>query len=279
MTRTFWSHMAGAVVGAIVAFALLIIWLRAATLGNEFWAAIGGAVVGGAITAIMQLLELRAAAKQRQEDRTDVRNAQGRALLFKMMRIYSNLRQLHNYIEESVQEAAKRGYKGEIWTILRPLANLPDKMFFSADEMSLILSIKDLGLFNSLLSMDVVHNSTIDLFGTVSELGHGLRASLPAYMSGDVGSIALTEEQQMKFRPRMVELNLLIEAVRERSKKDAVEAFEVLEKLQSVLNARLGFGVQLDAPMPTTPANPASGPARSGRRSSGAGAPPPIRCP
>ena len=61
---------------------------------SEFWSAIAGAVVGsvvgGAIGYLVQIKALREGRRQREEDRKQAQQAQGRALLIKVGRIISN---------------------------------------------------------------------------------------------------------------------------------------------------------------------------------------------
>jgi hypothetical protein len=56
----------------------------------EFWSAIAGAIVGGLIAYFIQIRALREGRNQRADDRKLVQQAQAHALLFKMIRIHSD---------------------------------------------------------------------------------------------------------------------------------------------------------------------------------------------
>lgn len=75
---------------------------------NEFWAAIAGAIVGGLIAFGIQVIALREARKERIRDAAEKQKALGHALIFKVIGIYSHLRQLNLHL----QDAAARMPKG-----------------------------------------------------------------------------------------------------------------------------------------------------------------------
>ena len=129
---------------------------------TEFWSAITGAFVGGLIAYLVQVTALREGRRLRDEDHKMMQEALGRALLIKMMRAYSNFHGIHQHIEDSFAEAARRGFEAEPSFIVQPLANTPDPVHFSSEEMGMLLGLKDYDVFNLVLSMDVIHNSLID---------------------------------------------------------------------------------------------------------------------
>ena len=130
---------------------------------TEFWSAIFGAVVGGSIAYMIQLKALREGRKQRDEEHKRLQQALGNALLFKMIRVHSNFYDVHKYIEGCFAEAARREHKGEPWQFVTPLANPPDPVYFSSEEMGMVLGLKNDDVFNLVLQMDVIHNSLIDI--------------------------------------------------------------------------------------------------------------------
>jgi hypothetical protein len=138
-------------------------------MGNEFWAAVGGAIVGGIIAFVIQLVVLRAAARQREKEAAERKKALGFSLFVKMMKIHSHLHLLHEHLEEPFERDKEGGGGREPWQIVLPLANNPMHVHFSSDEMAMLLSLKNDDLFNDVISMDEIHNSTIDLFDTFKE--------------------------------------------------------------------------------------------------------------
>ncbi len=215
-------------------------------MSNEFWSAIGGAVVGGLIAFGIQLVALRAAAKQRAEEAAERRKALGHALLFKMLKIHSNLHGFNEHLQETFAKAEKAGFGGEPWQIVRPIANHPATVHFSTDEMAMLLSLKNDDVFNDVLSMDGVHNSTIALFQTFAECRHSLTSLLPAEMEGIVGTTEITQEQMQFLRPKMAEVNDLIISMRQRCELDTRDAWSVLTRLQAVLKDKVGLKIEIE---------------------------------
>jgi hypothetical protein len=212
---------------------------------NEFWAAIAGAIVGGIITFVIQLVALTAAANDRERDSAEKKAALGHALLFKAMQIYSHLRLLNREMKQGLEETGKFGLEGICWQAVRPMANMPEKVHFSTDEMAMLLSLKSDAVFNATVSFDEVHNSTIDIFATYSERRSSLTALLPAEMNGTVGSTELDHRQLALLAPRMFELNALLATMLTRCDQDEREALQILTSLHATLSAKLGMTYKL----------------------------------
>ena len=217
---------------------------------NEFWAAIIGAVVGavtaGIISYLIQRTALKATADQLEKEAENRKKALGYALLFKMVRIYSGLAHMSRHLEEHFKKLEQKEYAGsEPWQIVLPIANPLEAVHFSTDEMAMLLSLKDNDLFNDLASLDVVHNSTIELFRTHASLRAKLLEMLPANIEGMVGEVHLTAEQAMYVRPKMVEINALIIDINERCTKDTNEAKDILQRLSTTLNNKLELSISL----------------------------------
>jgi hypothetical protein len=137
--------------------------------GTEFWAAILGALIGGSIAYIGQLRTIHEARDFRDEDRRQMQRALAHSLLFKIVRIYSNSYTSYHFVEECFDNAARREMKAEPWQFVLPLANPPDQVHFSSEEMALLLTLKCNEIFNMTVSLDVAHNSlndTIKIFNT-----------------------------------------------------------------------------------------------------------------
>lgn len=217
---------------------------------SEFWAAIIGAVVGsvvgGFIAYLIQQKALNASSEQREQEAKERRQALGYALLFKMLRIHSALKHLQMHLTECLGKLEEDECAGwEPWQVTLPIANHAEKVHFSTDEMAMLLSLKNDDLFNDLASLDVIHNSTVELFRTFSSKREALLEILPANMNGMVGSIEIPIEQAMYIRPKMVELNALILDMNDRCNQDAEEAWAVLERLNPTLNEKLGLTVSM----------------------------------
>ena len=217
---------------------------------NEFWAAIAGAVVGaivgGLIAYLIQLKALSAASAERAKELQERQKALGYALLFKMVRIHSTLTHLKSHMDESLGKLKEEEHTGgEPWQVTLPIANLTGEVNFSTEEMALLLSLKEDDMFNSMASFDMIHNSTIELFRTYADKRESLLAIMPASMNGMVGSTALSQEQMLFIRPKMVEANHLILSMNQRCLQDAQESGEILEKLNAILNDKLNLAVSV----------------------------------
>jgi hypothetical protein len=209
---------------------------------SEFWAAITGAVVGGVISLGIQLVALNAAKQERREERQERRVALSRSLMYKLMRITSDLHNLHQHVEESYAAAPSEAH-GEPFLFVLPLANHPEYVHFSEQEVSLVMSFKDDDLLDQLMSLDVVHNGLIDVFKTYQIMRNELLEKMPAQMNGNVGTTTLNESEMLVVRPRMVAINILLEQARARAKGDYLDARSTLEKLHKAMTVKLGvFG-------------------------------------
>lgn len=209
---------------------------------NEFWAAIVGAIVGsisaGLITWFLQWT---------QDSRQTLERNRGlaRSLLFKLMRIHSDLQGFKNHSDEAL-ENAKRDRLPEGWQSLRAIGNLPDRVNFTPDEMSYLLSLQNYKLFEMVVSLDVVHSSTIGIFELYKERRLALTDMLSAAMQGHVGETVLTDEQKAFFDPKAAELDLLVSDIRSRVLKDAQESMQALVETNEAISKTLGHKLQVE---------------------------------
>ena len=138
----------------------------------------------------------------------------------------------------------------EPWQIVRAIANLPDHIQFSPEEMSLALSLKEDDLFNSLLSIDAIHNSLIDIFAVHRNLRESLTSKLPATMEGSVADSVLSPVEMQLLRPEMIKINLLVQDMRSRSEVDYKESIEILRNLHAATTKKLGMTYKLEFRQP-----------------------------
>jgi hypothetical protein len=235
--------MAAGLAGGVATFFLQLLVLNAAVMGAEFIAAIAGAVVGGVIALLVQLVALNAAAKERLEKQA----ALGRSLLFKVVSIHSNLHHLARHINEGYRVAGER--KCEPWQSILPILNLPDRVIFTPEEMSMLMAQDDNNLFNTLLSMDSIHNSTLAIFSEYAKRREELQAQVSVQkMVGNVGTIVLSEEERRRLGPLMFELNDLLDGLKGRSRRDADEGYAALQALSSLLRSELGLKLRISLP-------------------------------
>lgn len=214
-------------------------------MSAEFWAAIVGAVVGsvsaGSITWLLQK-------NQDRRQTLDRNKGLARALIFKLLRIHSDFDGFKNHVDEAIANAAENDLPLG-WQALRAIGNLPERISFSPDEMAYLISLENDDLFNKVLSLDVVHSSTIGIFEIYKERRLALTDRLSASaLEGTVGTTELNNAQLAFFAPKFAELDLLVSDIRSRVESDATESREALEQSAVAVRHTLGpnFSVQLN---------------------------------
>lgn len=218
----------------------------------DFWSgaagAVLGSVVGGAIGFVGQWITIRDVRKTRKEDRDTERKALGYSLLFKAMRIHSNIAQIDQYFKESAAQVNLQDPPQiEIWQYLVPLANLPEKIRFSPEEMGMLLSLKDNKLFNEIMVMDLVHNSQIEALSTYNAKYAELAGKTkPVAMVGPVGKLEFDGDAFMEVRPHMVAVNSLGSQIGMFAARDEKTFGEVLDRLALLLRDKLKLSIKLE---------------------------------
>src|ERR1700731_1199540 len=119
---------------------------------SAFGGTIIGSVLGGFISFRLQRKSLTATKALHDADRLDVRKTLGYGLLFKMIRLSSDLAQLGKPVAEAVQKAIDEGRTDELWSVVLPVLPLPDPIKFLPEEMALVLSL-DNDLFNDMAAL------------------------------------------------------------------------------------------------------------------------------
>jgi hypothetical protein len=217
---------------------------------TELWAAVLGAVVGavagGIIAYIVQIVALRAAAKQREDDRLASQQALATSLIFKVNRILANYIGLNRYIEECFEDAEKAGLKGEPWQFVMPMAWVPPPVEFSPDEMAVLLAQKNDELVNAMLGVDFDHNQAMGALEKLQMLRPALMEQLPpSEVQGKAGRINLTMDQMVALRPRMIEVNDLVDHLRTDAREGIKKVGELIFKLSALLNDKLKLGFEI----------------------------------
>jgi hypothetical protein len=180
--------------------------------------------------------------------RREAQQALGQSLLIKTIRIQSNIAAIQKYIASSFNEAKKAGYNGKPWQIVKPLASIPPRIDFTTEELSLLLSLRDSELFNSLSQLDNIYNNFMDILSTFNARKHTLNDGLPGIVvEGTVLTKPIPEEQALKLLPIMHDIDQLIGYLQERAEVDRAEADKALERLALLLNDRLELGISIEA--------------------------------
>jgi hypothetical protein len=210
---------------------------------------IGGTLVGSTISTVVAFLvqrrTLKAAQEQRDSDRFEKRKAIAYSFFFKMMRIHSTLVILNSTLVTFVDAGKKKGFK-DLWQMILPLGNPPDKVKFNADEMALILSL-DIKLFDDMGPYDDVHNGLIDMY---EMYGNRRMETLSKFgvevMNGATGTHNLNAEQIAWLKPRAYELNQLAEAMVVRAAKEAALSKTFMERSHALFVKEFKFNNTLE---------------------------------
>lgn len=213
------------------------------------WSSAAGVLFGAAISAtvsfILQRSSFAEARRQKDKDRREVRKALALSLVFKMIRISSDLNNLGKAVGESIERGKKEGREGTLFQFVPPTIPLPDTVRFSPDEMAWVLSV-DNNLFNEMGPLDELHTSTVAIFDLYNVKRDKLLEKLGAQMEGMIGTTFLTPEQKRWFDPRAVELNQLVEIMVQRSQRDAKECWAAFDKLTAVVSKEFDMKLRFE---------------------------------
>lgn len=224
----------------------IIKWLIDGITSSEFLSAMTGAIVGGFIAFRIQIVALKAAKTQREEDSAERKKALAHSLLFKSVKIYSNLGILREHLEEAFAKLDKPEIKMNPWQVVQPILNSPTFIHFTSDEMALVLSLKG-ETFNAIVSFDDVHNSTIEIHNSYRQMRMGFLPQLQAEIKGGMKfEVLLTPEQYRKIAPQIAEMDDLLVGLRERCRKDVDEAWDVLSNVHGLFVEKLGFTYKIE---------------------------------
>ncbi|GMV63302.1 MAG: hypothetical protein AMXMBFR74_24700 [Parvibaculum sp.] len=214
---------------------------------DQFLSAIAGAIVGGGIAFAVQMYALRENRKQREEEHLRVKQALARSLLFKLSKLYSDFQSIYTHIDEGLKREVPEGQNNEPWTSVRPLANPPEKIAFSSEEMGLLLELKDDGLFNSLFSLDVVHGALVEVLKNLQVERDRLFSQMPHRSLGGANvQVALNREQVLALRPQMELINYLVRTAHEWCVRDARTASDALAQLQELFRGKLNLNYKIE---------------------------------
>lgn len=215
---------------------------------TEFWSAIAGSIVGGTIAFLVQMKSLGEARKQRASDAKAKHEALGNSLMFKVIRIHANLKASLDHCEESFREALSVDPEVKPGQAILPIANPPELVSFSADEMGLLLSLRDDKVFNQILPLDTMHNGLLrvwELYATKrGEIGSRLGAH---EVEGNKITSIMTKEQFQGVRPLLIELEMLAAHLQAQSKHSADLSRSALHGLNKLLREKVGVEYRVAA--------------------------------
>ncbi len=207
---------------------------------SEFWAAIVGAVVGGLLALFAQWLAIRAERKQREVERFRNKQALAMSLLFKVRDMHGNYVQSRRSIEEQFADAEQRSMVGEPWRFFKPFSSNLTHFQFTPDEKVTLLELKNDRLLNETLLLEPRHFHYVESLSTLNRLIFELvEKTVPEHVEGDQGRVELTRDEYMKLRPRMLQVNSLIDELRAEASEDAEAFGKLMEELAKAYKDKL----------------------------------------
>lgn len=201
---------------------------------------LAGTIISAIVSYLLQRRSFSEARQEKEKDKFEARKTLGLNLFHKMIRIASTLEILKRSLDESL--ANPENVDGQPWQIVMPLANFPNRVKFTPEELTFLMQT-DMTLFNDMAPFDDIQDSLLGAFELYRTKRMALTDTLPANMSGSRGTTYLNEAGMKKIAPKAAELNSLIQGMNQRTQQDSKEAWELLEKLRNLLNKE--FNLQL----------------------------------
>lgn len=218
----------------------------AVPVSREFWSGVIGTVVGGGITFLAQSRGFREQRKQRAEDHLRGQRGLAYSMFFKMLRIHSDFYGVHRHIEDGFEKEAREKLGGNPWQFVVPLANFADPVHFSPDEMSMLLGLKDMQVFN--MDMDVRHNAVLDAARVMSAERRALTDRLEANeFEGSSLSGVMDPKTQLLLMPKIIEVDSVILQTRNDAKNGTDDSYAAMNALQKLLKAQLAVSLAFES--------------------------------
>ncbi len=125
----------------------------------------------------------------------------------------------------------------------RAFANLPQRVHFTSEEMTNILSWGDLAAFNKILGVDEIHNSVLGQFETAQKYSENIKSKMKV-ITGQGNRV--TVELDSNTRLLAMELDDLLTQMSGQLEKDRAETKQSLEELRQLTSKHLGLVVNLE---------------------------------
>lgn len=207
---------------------------------------LAGTVISAIVSYLLQRSSFAEAEKQREADRIEEQKALGLALFQKMIRIASTLEMLKLSLKNSFTRAEAQGIRGEPWQFVMPIASLPAMVHFSPEELTCLMRL-DMSLFNLIGPMDDVHNTILETFALYRFERTALTNTLEAQViDGNRGNTSVTESEMRRIAPKGTALNVLIQAMVERTNHDSEDTWKLMSRLQEALNKEFKTSLRLE---------------------------------
>jgi hypothetical protein len=209
--------------------------------------AIIGAVVGGAISFLLQWYGNSRDQRLKEAERREKRKERAQTLLVRMIAIFSHISNLTQYAEEANEKRNTPLGLVEPWQTYLPIATMPPSIEFTAEEMSLLFSLKNDDLFNDMIVYDQVYRNTLDLFARMNNLKTRLMDELPVNFDEKHHGLTVLELDEFRtFRTQMILFNDIFEQTIHWCRKEKKISSNMVVELHKTLAKETGITMSLE---------------------------------
>jgi hypothetical protein len=186
-----------------------------------FWTTLIGAVVGAVVSGLVSYFQALGAKaetlKRDQQERCDRDKTTAFRIHVTLACIVSNLGGFYRQIETSI---AASKVTGSLWTRMEGYSGVHPHLYFTADELSLLVAMKEGDLLEKLMIATDRHNNLMDAIKTYSTRRLTFEDKYGAPTNASPIMPVLTPEQSAHAAPRIVELDELAQQIRTFVKRD-----------------------------------------------------------
>lgn len=206
------------------------------TFASTILGALIGAIVAGGISYILAKQANKEIAERDRIERRYKEKSLAFSLIIKVGEIVSSLAALHHQNEENISRAEAAGVDGDLWGKMIPIVGTEKRIYFTSEEIAVLLPLRIDATINSLLTLDDQHNSLLATMSLYSQKRSAFGERFGAEMSGNVGQTAVTIDQYRLAAPAIAEMQALALSIRAGGKK----WFEASQRIFSELASALG---------------------------------------
>ncbi len=205
-----------------------------------------GALMGAAAAAIPAWLLARNTSKETLERDRIARREQMEADAFsgvvKLVSIVNGVAALQRTIEEQIAEAQEAGLAGQLWCRVRGLTGLrQEEIKFEARELAVLLAAKEFKYLTEVLLVAERYSTLVAAMQDYADRRRELTDMIPARIENGVGTFILNQAEQERFGPRILELESMIEELRQTAAKDNEETIRVAGEFGEIARRQLGI--------------------------------------
>ena len=163
----------------------------------------------------------------------------------KTIMIYSNMKLVNKHLEDSLTNETLQGKQP--WECVQPLANPPDPVSFSTDELGMLLDLGGHDLFNLVFPLDRVHNTMLDSVQVHYRERTALLDKLsPDLVFQDRGQVSLSQGQLRRLQPQIILVNGIVQQLWDHAKRGQDESKHALVELHKLLEEKIGLGYKIE---------------------------------